>query len=119
MAQRARQQAKVGRVPLQSLSSKNGENAQAKITAGKSTLLTEPTKPILTKKHTSDQPKTPLITFYEDCDLQVVPKNVDDIDENWSLQHANGMDTVKENYFYLLYQEQVKPLSSQFPYNPA
>merc|ERR1712127_673146 len=72
MAQRARQQAKVGRVPLQSLSSKNGENAQAKITAGKSTLLTEPTKPKSTTKH-SDQPKTPLITFYEDSDLQVVP----------------------------------------------
>jgi hypothetical protein len=123
MAQRARQQAKVGRVPLQSLSSKNGHSlsTKAKITAGKNTILTEisqPTKPTLPTK-LSDQPKTPLITFYEDSDLQVVPKNVDDIDENWSLQHANGMDTVKENYFYLLYQEQVKPLSSQFPYNPA
>jgi len=123
MAQRARQQAKVGRVPLQSLSSKNGENAQAKITAGKNALLTksneiaQPKKPTSTTKHSDT--KTPLITFYEDCDLQVVPKNVDDIDENWSLVHANGMDTVKENYFYLLYQEQVKPLSPEFPYNPA
>ena len=102
MAQRARQQAKVGRVPLQSLSSKNGENAQAKITTGKNNntqtqALSEPIKPTVTTKHLN-QPKTPLITFYEDGDLQVVPKNVDDIDENWSLTHANGMDTVKENY---------------------
>lgn len=122
MAQRARQQAKVGRVPLQSLSSKNGENAQAKIATGKNNTqtqaLSEPTKPTVTTKHLN-QPKTPLITFYEDGDLQVVPKNVDDIDENWSLTHANGMDTVKENYFYLLYQEQMKPLSPEFPYNPA
>lgn len=104
------------RVPLKSLRNRNAEiRNQSQSNAFQKTIK------LPQKSSTNDQDsKTlncPKLNIFEDENLPLLPKNVTDVDSD-NTTHASGMDTVKENYFYLLYQQEITQISSEFPYNP-
>lgn len=59
--------------------------------------------------------RQPLFISFEDSKLETLPSGVTDIDAARTEENG-GMDCVTESFFYMLYKEQERPISMEFPY---